>query len=65
MIFPFTVYKHAGGISLAALTKIITDLHASSNIVGLSIVEYNDESGLGAQKLAGLLRLCAEIVSKE
>ena len=63
--FPFTVYKHAGGLSLAALTRVITDLHESSNIVGLSIVEYNDESGLGAQKLAELLRLCAEIVSKE
>jgi len=63
--FPFTVYKHEGGVSLADLTRVITNLHKSSNIVGLSIVEYNDESGFGAQKLAGLLRLCAEIVSKE
>lgn len=60
--FQYTVCKSENGITIAELIKIINSISYVHNIVGMSIVEYNDKDNKGINKLNGIIDIGKRVI---
>ena len=63
-VHPYAIYKTPGGISVDQLDYILDHVSNMSEIVGISIVEYNDSEGKYLSNVKKLIEKCALLVEE-
>ncbi len=63
--FKYTVCKSENGVTISELIKIINTLSYTHNIVGMSIVGYNDKDNKGINKLKEIIDIGKKVIEKD